>query len=311
MNREGIETFLAVIETGTVTAAASRLFVTQATVSKRLDQLEEEVGAPLMMRSRGTRRVELTPQGQEFAPLARQWSALEHDMRAIHERRERTPMAVAGTDSLNEFAFAEPLRAFVRENPDVRLNLESHHTDEVHSLVEQRVADIGYAYAPARYPDLVSTPVYREALHVICPAGSGLPERIDPAQLDVEREVHMRLGPAFEEWYERYWPLGRYRLQVAPAAMTPRFLDEPGSWSIVPSCVAEQLRQTADIEQHDLTVAMPQLMCYCIEPRHVPARVAPSIERLKRCIASHIEQSSALNAFEPWMLGDATTIARL
>lgn len=311
MNREGIETFLAVLETGTVTAAASRLFVTQATVSKRLDQLEEEVGAPLMVRARGTRSIELTPQGQEFAPLARQWSALERDMRAIHERRERTPVAVAGTDSINMFAFAEPLRTFVRENPNVRLNLESHHTDEVHSLVEQRVADIGYAYAPARYPDLVSTPVYREALQVICPAGSGLPVCIDPAELDAEHEVYLRLGPAFDAWYERYWPLGRYRLQVAPAAMVQSFLDRPGSWSIVPSCVAEQLQQTTDIEQHNLTVAMPQLMCYCIEPRRTPARVAPSVELLKQCVARHIEQSPVLNAFEPWMLGDATTIARL
>lgn len=54
--------FLTVAETGSFTKAAEKLFVSQPAVSKQIQQLEEELGLVLFLRT--TRSVKLTPQGR-------------------------------------------------------------------------------------------------------------------------------------------------------------------------------------------------------------------------------------------------------
>ncbi len=62
--------FIAVVEEGTVTGAATRLFITQPALSRQLRDLERHVGAPLLVRS--SRGVSPTPEGERLLPLARQ-----------------------------------------------------------------------------------------------------------------------------------------------------------------------------------------------------------------------------------------------
>ena len=70
MYMTNIHTFLRVAYCGSLTQAANELFVSQPTVTARLQQLEEEVGAVLIRRGKGVRALELTPQGKAFLPLA-------------------------------------------------------------------------------------------------------------------------------------------------------------------------------------------------------------------------------------------------
>ncbi len=64
MTQLEIEAFLAVAKTGSVTAAARRLFVTQPALSRRLQTLEAELGYALLKRSKGVRMAELTEAGR-------------------------------------------------------------------------------------------------------------------------------------------------------------------------------------------------------------------------------------------------------
>ena len=59
-----LEYFLAVAKCGNITRAAERLHVTQPTISRQLTELEEEVGAPLLIR--GKRQITLTEAGILF-----------------------------------------------------------------------------------------------------------------------------------------------------------------------------------------------------------------------------------------------------
>ena len=71
MTNQDIETFFAVLDHGTMTAAAEALYITQPSLSARLKSLEDQVGAPLFHRGKGQRRITLTDAGQHFLPLAR------------------------------------------------------------------------------------------------------------------------------------------------------------------------------------------------------------------------------------------------
>ena len=69
---DSIETFWAVVENGSMTAAAEALFITQPTLSSHVQSLENEVGAKLFIRGRGMKELRLTEAGENFLPLA-QW----------------------------------------------------------------------------------------------------------------------------------------------------------------------------------------------------------------------------------------------
>lgn len=53
MTNLDIETFWAVVQHGTMTAAAEALYITQPTLSMRIRALEERVGTPLFLRGKG------------------------------------------------------------------------------------------------------------------------------------------------------------------------------------------------------------------------------------------------------------------
>ena len=61
---EDLQTFVAVVETGSFTAAAERLDTAKSAVSRRMSALEQRLGVQLMRRT--TRRLNLTETGRSF-----------------------------------------------------------------------------------------------------------------------------------------------------------------------------------------------------------------------------------------------------
>ena len=74
MNLRDLQYLVALAEQRHFGKAADACFVSQPTLSMQIRKLEEEVGVPLVLRT--TRRVQLTPAGQEFLLGARETLAL-------------------------------------------------------------------------------------------------------------------------------------------------------------------------------------------------------------------------------------------
>lgn len=70
INLNRLTTFVAVVEAGSLTAAAERLGLAKSMVSKHMQLLEQEIGVGLLLRS--TRRLSLTEAGREFYASSRQ-----------------------------------------------------------------------------------------------------------------------------------------------------------------------------------------------------------------------------------------------
>ena len=75
-DREHLATLLAVVEEGTLDAAAGRLRITPSAVSQRLKAFEEQVGRVLVVRSKPARATE---PGEALVRMARQLALLEHE----------------------------------------------------------------------------------------------------------------------------------------------------------------------------------------------------------------------------------------
>ena len=86
-----IEAFLAIVRTGSISAAAQKLYVTQPALSRRIHALEQELGYSLMVRKKGVRSIELTSQGKAFISLAEKWKTVWNESRELgNPDRSRT-----------------------------------------------------------------------------------------------------------------------------------------------------------------------------------------------------------------------------
>jgi DNA-binding transcriptional LysR family regulator len=70
INLNRLTTFVAVVESGSLTAAAERLGLAKSMVSKHMQLLEQEIGVGLLLRS--TRKLSLTEAGRDFYDASRQ-----------------------------------------------------------------------------------------------------------------------------------------------------------------------------------------------------------------------------------------------
>ncbi|MFL9874505.1 LysR family transcriptional regulator [Paraburkholderia megapolitana] len=128
-----METFVAVVEAGSFSAAARRLDVGQPAVSKSIAQLEERVGARLLLRS--TRGLNTTDAGQRF---------YEHAKVAIDEAEEAEHAARQSSESLSGRLRVSAAVTFARLHilPALKRFLDEHPQLEIDIVLDDRNIDL-------------------------------------------------------------------------------------------------------------------------------------------------------------------------
>ena len=124
MELRHIHYFIAVAEELSFTRAADRLRIAQPPLSVQIRQLEDEIGVPLLRRTK--RRVELTPAGDAFLEEARRILALvDRGMRTAREigGGRRGVLRLGAVYSVIYAMIPSLLREFGRRFPDVRVEL--------------------------------------------------------------------------------------------------------------------------------------------------------------------------------------------
>lgn len=181
-----IEAFVAIADHGTFTRAAAALRISQPAISRRVELLEMELGAPLFERLRTG--ASLTDAGQAFLPHARRTlAALRDGAAAVRDvtagERGAVTLAIVGT--LASTALLDRIQAFRATHPAVRLLLHTANSNEVSRLVRTGEAHLGLRYFDDPAPALATTRIAEERLVIACAAGSDLvPERVvDPGAL--------------------------------------------------------------------------------------------------------------------------------
>lgn len=120
----GFEEFVAVVDSGSVTAAARVLGVPRPTVSKRLARLEERLGVRLLHRT--TRRITLTEHGELLYERARRVVHAAHEAEAAVRRLDDEPrglLRVLIPPRVPEGVFTRWLAEFLQKYPEVSLDV--------------------------------------------------------------------------------------------------------------------------------------------------------------------------------------------
>ena len=151
MNLPALQTFLAVVETGSLVRASERLHVTQSTVTARLKQLESELGQTLLVRQKSGAK--LTAAGHRFVHYASVMTGLWRQA----QQESALPEGVDGSCNLGCHpdlwpGLGESLVASIRKDrPRMALTVWPGERDALDARYGVGLVDAALTYQPGSY----------------------------------------------------------------------------------------------------------------------------------------------------------------
>lgn len=229
MQLNAIETFLAIVQTGSFHAAAAKLNITQTAVSARIKSLESSLGIALFDRGPGGTRVSVA--GQQFKPYAEQmlrtWDFVQSDLSGPGLARSALRLG-------SQLSIWDPLLVDVavwleKEQAKIPFVLNYDHTLNMAEAVAQQLLDVA---------------IVSEA-----PAGTKLgvedlpPEKlvlVSTQPLDLSRDtpplfINLELGPEYDAHIRRDLPgTMKQHIVLGNAQMGQRYLMRRGGFGYFP-----------------------------------------------------------------------------
>jgi DNA-binding transcriptional LysR family regulator len=173
-----LRSFLAVVETGSVTAAAEELYVTQPSVSAAVSALSKELGVELTERM--GRSVEPSAAGEAFAPYAANViGLLDQGGRAAREAAGAAAreLRIAAVTTAAEHIVPQLVQEFSARHPELTLALDVGNRERVFRLVASHQADVAIGGRPPADGQLSGEPFLDNPILVITAPGDPLARR--------------------------------------------------------------------------------------------------------------------------------------
>lgn len=262
----GLETFLAVVRSQSFSKAAEELNLAQTTVSQRLKVLEQELGITLIERGKGIKQIRLTPAGEEFHKLAKQWSVIWSEATILKTHSPQLSLVVGSVDSLNNFILPKIYHAIKQHIPPIKLEVHTSHSAELYNAIEKRQVDIAFVLHKMVHPNVRVTKCFASPMVVLRLATTTKQETdiLHPSELDPNYELYMPWGKgAFQTWHERWWnSQTSAQIRLDSAQLLLSLLKDPVQWAIVPTWVADEAVKNSKYFIYRLTDPPPHYICY-------------------------------------------------
>lgn len=213
-----MRSFLAVVEQGGVTEAAQTLAVSQSALSRRLAQLREEFGAPLLERS--GRGVVLTPLGRlvasEAQGLIQRYDGIKRQVRD-HLQLQAGIVRIGGGATAVAFLLPQQIAAFRKRYPKVVFQLKEAGSRDTEDAVLRGDLELGVVTLPARSQELVVRPWVKDRIVLVASKEHRLArrKRVSAADLQGETVVGFEAGTAVRRLVDRELAAANVQVQVA------------------------------------------------------------------------------------------------
>jgi|GEM_PF-6608796 len=148
VNSDVLNTFVVLSEFRSYTKTAHRMNTSQSTISKRIESLENEVNAKLVIRDK--KSTKLTAKGVEFLQYAKE--ILELEKKAISSLNGDHAffdcIRIGCVTSLFLNRVSDYLIAFEKDNPDIAIHIFDGCSDEMLNLLYDNEIDVCFSYFP-------------------------------------------------------------------------------------------------------------------------------------------------------------------
>lgn len=192
-----LRAFIAVAEHSSFSAASTELHLSQPALSRRIDKLENALGARLFQRT--TRKVALSAEGREFLRRARELlDGLEESMMNIRAvaTRLRGEVTVACVPSAVRYFLPQVLRDYHQHYPQIVVRIIDEGANGVLAAVANGEADFGLNYIGTQEPDLDFEPILKERFVLACRKDHALAKRKKVAWSELSRHDYLTVTKA-------------------------------------------------------------------------------------------------------------------
>ena len=189
MHLETLRLYCDVVRLSSFSKGAEQNFVSQSAASQAVQQLEAQIGAVLIDRTK--RPFVVTPEGRSLYEACRSmlegWEKAKADVAAVKARVDGT-VRVAAIYSVGLHDVSRPMQQFSSLYPEARVQLECLHPHKVVEAVMSGEADIGIMSYPPADRALAVVPLRVESMARVCHPGHRFARRrrLLPADLNGE-----------------------------------------------------------------------------------------------------------------------------
>lgn len=165
-----LEAFAAVVEHGSLNRAAQTLNISQPALSRKIAQLEDQLG--VMLFDRKGKKLELTRLGHICYEYALRQAEMEHDLllRIAKHRSSFTSITIGASLTTLQSTLPDLIALYIRDFPQTDIKAITGKTHEIVSLVKEKKVDLGLVASKIDSPDLTCVPLFDDHLCLVLPA---------------------------------------------------------------------------------------------------------------------------------------------
>jgi DNA-binding transcriptional LysR family regulator len=184
MNIENIEAFVYVFHLGSFNKAAEALYLTQPSVTARIQSLERELNTKLF--NRKEKQISLTEKGKYFLPYAQSILESYREVKFnLHQQElDHSELRIACSLSVSNYIIPEILPLFCQTFPGVTVKILTGHSDDVLKKVINKKVDFGIARAISD-PKIESVLFHTDPISLVVPSGHYFLEK--PSKVTLEQ----------------------------------------------------------------------------------------------------------------------------
>jgi DNA-binding transcriptional LysR family regulator len=200
-----LRSLLAVADAGTITDAAESIHVSQSALSRRLQQLEADLGATLIVR--GRHGIELTDVGRLTVAQGRNIvDRYDQLRRNIVETLglQQGEVRVGGGATVTSFLLPAAIARFQSRHPGILFHVKEAGSHEIAADVSAGRLDLGVVTLPVSAPDLGITELIRDQIVLVARSDHPLAhKRASIRDLEGETLVGFEQGTAIRQIIDR------------------------------------------------------------------------------------------------------------
>ncbi|MDO5422885.1 MAG: LysR family transcriptional regulator [Eubacteriales bacterium] len=193
-----IDEFITLAEIGNYLEAADALYLSQSTLSRHIQSIENDLGVQLFNRT--TRKVELNAFGKVFLPYARQIQALKADyQKALSEqiKDQNSNITIGTIPTMAQYHITDILSRFQNEHPDYNLNIVDADSSELEKMLREGSVDFAFVRTRDRSgTEFQTLPYFTDHIVAIFPRSHPLAdsESVSLDQLKAESFLFLSKG---------------------------------------------------------------------------------------------------------------------
>lgn len=200
-----LKIFITVAETGKMSLAAKKLYLTQPTISQAIRELEEHYETRLF--DRLSKRLYITEEGRHLLVLARNavnaFEELEHQMQSEAATEH---FRIGATVTIGSCLLPSLLSDFQKARPQVDTFSYIGNTQIIEEKLLASELDVGIVEGVIKSPDLISVPIAEDFLVLACSQDHPFAQKkvFSPSDLEGQDFVMREKGSGTRELFENY-----------------------------------------------------------------------------------------------------------